>query len=146
MAWEPMQIEPPEVLEFQISGEDEPQQCPLVFTNTNPIAAVAFKVKTTKPKRYLVRPNQGLVMPGGSETSTITLLAAEARVIFEEHAQTGVWDDSNKFLVQTVAVDGDFFNTFNQSGPKEQTNMLTDLWSNISKQKAVKQKKLRVAF
>jgi len=38
-----------------------------------------FKVKTTQPRRYLVRPNQGLVAPGTSESVTIILVGKRER-------------------------------------------------------------------
>lgn len=36
--------------------------------------AVAFKVKTTQPKRYLVKPNQGVLEPGATDRIQIQIV------------------------------------------------------------------------
>ncbi|ONK59001.1 uncharacterized protein A4U43_C08F1950 [Asparagus officinalis] len=36
---------------------------------------VAFKVKTTNPKKYCVRPNAGIVLPGSTCNVTVTMQA-----------------------------------------------------------------------
>jgi hypothetical protein len=36
--------------------------------------AVAFKVKTTQPKRYLVKPNQGVLEPGKADRIQIQIV------------------------------------------------------------------------
>ncbi|WOH06821.1 hypothetical protein DCAR_0626249 [Daucus carota subsp. sativus] len=56
---------------------------------------VAFKVKTTNPKKYSVRPNNGIVLPRSQSNVTVTM-----------QAQKEVPSDmqcNDKFLVQSVA-------------------------------------------
>lgn len=56
--------------------------------SSNP-GGVAFKVKTTKPRRYLVRPNQGILGPGERKEVAILMSSekqAEARNELEERA------------------------------------------------------------
>ncbi|XVE76941.1 hypothetical protein DITRI_Ditri13aG0021100 [Diplodiscus trichospermus] len=36
---------------------------------------IAFKVKTTKPKKYCVRPNRGVVLPGSTCNVTVIMQA-----------------------------------------------------------------------
>ena len=50
---------------------------------------IAFKIKTTAPKRYCVRPNVGLLKPG--ETSDVKVLL-----------QPGETDEKHKFQVQSL--------------------------------------------
>jgi len=52
---------------------------------------IAFKIKTTAPKRYCVRPNVGLLKPG--ETSDVKVLL-----------QPGETDEKHKFQVQSLVV------------------------------------------
>ncbi|CAI7749225.1 unnamed protein product [Closterium sp. NIES-54] len=74
---------------------------------------VAFKVKTTSPKKYCVRPNTGLVPPQSSAEVVVTMQAQK-----EMPADLQCKD---KFLVQSVLVPGgapkettqDFFNKEN---------------------------------
>ncbi|KAL6642853.1 hypothetical protein ACP70R_021034 [Stipagrostis hirtigluma subsp. patula] len=76
------------VLDKQIS-------CPLRLTNRND-RTVAFKVKTTSPRKYCVRPNNGVVQPRSTCTVVVTM-----------QAQTVVPPDlqcKDKFLVQSVVV------------------------------------------
>lgn len=57
---------------------------------------VAFKVKTTNPRKYAVRPTSGIVPPGGSCGITITMQAPK------EIPQD--YQCKDKFLVQSVVV------------------------------------------
>lgn len=54
---------------------------------------VCFKVKTTAPKRYCVRPNSGLLEPG-AETSVVVMLQP-----FEYDPNE---KNKHKFMIQTV--------------------------------------------
>ncbi|KAK2153240.1 hypothetical protein LSH36_303g00012 [Paralvinella palmiformis] len=66
---------------------------------TNPSnKKVCFKVKTTAPKRYCVRPNSGLIEPGGNIIVAVMLQPFE----FDPNEK-----NKHKFMVQTmVAPDG----------------------------------------
>lgn len=58
---------------------------------------VAFKVKTTSPKKYCVRPSSGLVEPGATKDVQVIMQAQR------EYPPT-LADCKDKFLVQTVKV------------------------------------------
>ncbi|KAI1331907.1 VAMP-associated protein [Xylariaceae sp. FL0255] len=92
--------------------------------NTHP---VAFKVKTTAPKQYCVRPNSGRVEPGKEVEVQVILQAMKA----EPAPGTKCRD---KFLVQSVAITGD----------KEFDN-LASIWDTIDKS-SIQEKKIRVVF
>ncbi|WOL10497.1 vesicle-associated protein 2-1 [Canna indica] len=61
----------PEELTFEFELE-KPSYCNLKVVN-NTEHHVAFKVKTTSPKKYFVRPNAGVVQPWDSCTIVVTL-------------------------------------------------------------------------
>lgn len=88
---------------------------------------VAFKVKTTAPKQYCVRPNSGRVEPGKE---------VEVQVILQAMKQEPPMDTKcrDKFLVQSVAISSD----------KEFSN-LAAIWDGIDKSQ-VQEKKIRVVF
>jgi MSP (Major sperm protein) domain len=109
---------------FALTNDDTAPQCVLRLTNALEDNVVAFKVKTTKPKRYLVKPNQGLVQPSESEPISIQLLAPEKKVILSDYAASGAWDDSNKFLVQSVVLSSDFLEQYNAASAKDQTQLV----------------------
>ncbi|KAJ8105126.1 hypothetical protein ONZ43_g7551 [Nemania bipapillata] len=88
---------------------------------------VAFKVKTTAPKQYCVRPNSGRVEPNREVEVQVILQAMKQ----EPPPGTKCKD---KFLVQSVAItpDKDFAN-------------LASIWDTIDKS-LVQDQKIRVAF
>ncbi|KAI1211778.1 VAMP-associated protein [Annulohypoxylon truncatum] len=92
--------------------------------NTHP---VAFKVKTTAPKQYCVRPNSGRVEPGKEVEVSVILQAMKQ----EPPADAKCRD---KFLVQSVPITGD----------KEFAN-LASIWDGIEKS-SIQEKKIRVVF
>eukprot|EP00965_Chrysotila_dentata_P142662 4715397-Pleurochrysis_carterae.AAC.4 len=53
----------------------EPSSASLQLTNRSQASAVAFKIKTTNPKRYLVRPNSGVCWPS-ERTSVLVQIPA----------------------------------------------------------------------
>lgn len=58
---------------------------------------VAFKVKTTNPKQYCVRPNIGVVLPGSTCDVTVTMQA--------QKASPSDMQCKDKFLVQSVVAE-----------------------------------------
>ncbi|CAN0889891.1 Vesicle-associated protein 1-3 [Linum grandiflorum] len=68
--------------------------CSMQLTNKTD-RYVAFKVKTTNPKKYCVRPNSGIVLPGSSCNVTVTMQAQK-----EAPPEMQCKD---KFLLQSVA-------------------------------------------
>lgn len=72
--------------------------CSLLLTNKTD-KYVAFKVKTTNPKKYCVRPNAGVILPSGASNITVTMQAPK-----EAPPDMQCKD---KFLIQSVvAPDG----------------------------------------
>ncbi|KAK3942233.1 vesicle-associated protein 2-2 [Diplogelasinospora grovesii] len=90
--------------------------------NTSP---VAFKVKTTAPKQYCVRPNSGRIEPGKDVEVSVLLQAMKQEPPLDARCR-------DKFLVQSVAITGD----------KEFTNV-QQIWDSVEKS-AVQEKKIRV--
>ncbi|KAI4980863.1 hypothetical protein ZWY2020_021348 [Hordeum vulgare] len=94
---------------------DKPCYCNLKVVN-NSEHHVAFKVKTTSPRKYFVRPNASVVQPWDSCTITITL---QAQKEYPPDMQS-----KDKFLIQSTRVaastDMDEIppDTFNKDGDK----------------------------
>jgi hypothetical protein len=110
-------------------------------------------VKTTQPRRYLVRPNQGLISPGGSETVSILLVEKDKQLLLNSYlrlGQSALDHSKDKFLVQATTVGPDFAGkaadgTFGEGAKasKELTEALTTLW-NTSSDLPLVNKKLHV--
>ncbi|KAJ0970682.1 hypothetical protein J5N97_018641 [Dioscorea zingiberensis] len=104
----------PEELTFEFELE-KPSFCNLKVVN-NTEHHVAFKVKTTSPRKYFVRPNTSVVQPWDSCTITVTL---QAQKEYPPDMQC-----KDKFLLQSTKVapvaDVDELppETFNKEGDK----------------------------
>jgi hypothetical protein len=91
---------------------------------------VAFKVKTTAPKQYCVRPNSGRIDPGSEVEVQVLLQAMKEDPPLDQKCR-------DKFLVQSVAVPGD-----------KEFNNIPSVWSNIEQtsKSSIQEKKIRVNF
>ncbi|XP_073131158.1 vesicle-associated protein 2-1 isoform X1 [Henckelia pumila] len=104
----------PEELRFQFELEQQ-SYCDLKVTN-NTENNVAFKVKTTSPKKYYVRPNTGVIHPWDSCVIRVTL---QAQKEYPPEMQC-----KDKFLLQSTVVppntevDDLPQDTFNKEGAK----------------------------
>ncbi|GAA5877297.1 hypothetical protein JCM3774_001629 [Rhodotorula dairenensis] len=85
----------------------------LSVTNSSNAHAVAYKVKTTAPKQYCVRPNSGRIEPG--ETVEVHVLLQPMK---EDPAPGTKCRD--KFLVQSVVIT-----------PDRESTPLPDLWKQL---------------
>lgn len=93
-------------------------------------------MKTTQPRRYLVRPNQGLIAPGGRETISIILVDKDKQVLLQSYdrlGQSALDHSKDKFLVQSSAVSQDFSKQYNTTeNAKETSDALTSMWNAVS--------------
>ncbi|KAF2649496.1 VAMP-associated protein [Lophiostoma macrostomum CBS 122681] len=122
-----VELEPPE-LGFKRPFQHEVTQ---VLRLKNPHSdPVAFKVKTTAPKQYCVRPNSGRIEPGSHVEVQILLQALKEDPPLDAKCR-------DKFLVQSVLVTAD----------KEFTNV-GQLWSHMEQtaKQSIEEKKIRVSF
>jgi len=89
-----LEIQPSELaFPFEIMRQSS---CSMQLTNKTD-HYVAFKVKTTNPKQYCVRPNIGVVLPGSTCDVTVTMQA--------QKASPSDMQCKDKFLVQSVAAE-----------------------------------------
>lgn len=101
----------------------------LLIHNPNP-HPVAFKVKTTAPKQYCVRPNSGRVEAG--ESIEVHVLLQPLQVEPPPHAKC-----KDKFLVQSAYI-----------SPDEELRTLGEMWSQTEKtnKSAIHEQKLKVVY
>ncbi|KAJ2109309.1 phosphatidylinositol-binding protein scs2 [Coemansia sp. S142-1] len=101
----------------------------LRLTNKNN-SPVAFKVKTTAPKQYCVRPNAGRIEPGES---------VEVQVVLQPMKEEPPVDFKcrDKFLVQSI-----------QITPEMESMPMTELWAMVEREakSSINEKKLRVRY
>ena len=127
------------------SSSSNATKCTMTLSHTSGTAShLAFKVKTTQPRRYLVRPNQGIIAPGQSETVTILLVEKDKHTLLESYdrlGQNGLDNSKDKFLVQSCAVDTAFAKQYldqkaqlerQDSKNKGLADKLTGMWNQAS--------------
>jgi hypothetical protein len=122
---------------FTLNRDDSSPKATLTLTHPGTTdESLAFKVKTTQPRRYLVRPNQGLVAPGKSEVVTILLVEKDKQVLLQSYdrlGQSALDHSKDKFLVQSVAVSPDFSSSYQKTtNQKECTDALSSMWNAVS--------------
>lgn len=114
-------FDPDDQLVFRFEP-NKPVPVPLhVKNNTNKL--VAFKVKTTNPNKYCVKPSSGVVLGNGSRDITVTLNA-------QKTTQVNLQNCRDKFLIQTTivassvkTVTSDLFDEAARKGDLQQTKL-----------------------
>mmetsp|Transcript_5375 Transcript_5375/g.7902 ORF Transcript_5375/g.7902 Transcript_5375/m.7902 type:complete len:326 (-) Transcript_5375:281-1258(-) len=148
-----LEVSPASELTFTLTratGQDATPRCSLTLKHPgNTDEHLAFKVKTTQPRRYLVRPNQGLVAPGSAETISIILVDKDKQVLlqsFDRLGQTALDHSKDKFLVQSCCVSREFATRYNDEkrkadsqvgenaakSAKELAEALTGMWNAVT--------------
>ncbi|KAJ3113177.1 phosphatidylinositol-binding protein scs2 [Physocladia obscura] len=129
----------PDTLEFRRPFSQVVRQF-ITLTNTATDGSVlAFKIKTTAPKQYCVRPNAGTIMPGGAREIEVLLQAMREDPPLDFRCK-------DKFLVQSTRVPSDFGEV------EDETARATELWTRAEEAKrfgsedAIYEKKIKVAF
>lgn len=139
-----LEVSPESILTFTLGRNDEVPKCVMSLRHPGGNDAIGFKVKTTQPRRYLVRPNQGLVMPGQVSSVSILLVEKDKQTLLQSYDRLGpsaLEHSKDKFLVQSCVVSADFARTEG----KALTESLTAMWNEQgSKGDAVYNKKLHV--
>jgi len=94
-----LSVEPKDELHFVKTAKEQQPTRILKLKNTS-TTSVAFKVKTTAPKSYLVRPSSGTVKPGEDQ---------EVQIILQPQAGGDTSTSNHRFLVQAVPSNGETF-------------------------------------
>ena len=120
------------------------------------------QVKTTAPKRFVVRPPQGHIMPGASQRITLTMVPKEAIELQRKYHAGQEEEAKDKFLVQTASLTGDFYEEHLQDRDtklsslslspedsktikEEQTKIISEMWSQRPKTE-IESKRLTTKF
>ncbi|KAJ2449598.1 phosphatidylinositol-binding protein scs2 [Coemansia sp. RSA 2336] len=101
----------------------------LRLTNKNN-GPVAFKVKTTAPKQYCVRPNAGRIDPSQSVEVQVSLQPMKEELPADFKCR-------DKFLIQSI-----------QISPEMESMPMTELWAMVEREakSSISEKKLRVKY
>jgi hypothetical protein len=90
---------------------------------------ILAQVKTTQPRRYLVRPNQGIIQPNSTERVQIILVEKDKNTLYQSFLRLGQQSLDNckdKFLVQSTII-----RPTDNLSPTDYDG-LTDFWSKLA--------------
>lgn len=141
MAKNDLAFSPDEALTILVSEHDTAQSI-LRIKNHTP-ENIAFKVKTTTPERYLVKPNHGLIRQGRDAEIAIIVVQTKKKEILTKAILNGRIDCNDKFLIQSAGVDALLTDNLESKTSHELTDAITLLLGNIDKRK-LRAKKLPV--
>ncbi|DBA04953.1 TPA: hypothetical protein N0F65_006955 [Lagenidium giganteum] len=136
-------LEPADSLTFQLQAQTSPHAV-LTIRNASDERKIAFKVKTTRPLRYLVRPNQGMLGPNGSASIMIILQQKDCDELLRlDSSERQLSND--KFLVQSIYIDDSFYELAKTKSTKELADELATVLARTDKEN-LSNKKLRCRF
>uniref|UniRef100_A0A182KBJ3 MSP domain-containing protein n=1 Tax=Anopheles christyi TaxID=43041 RepID=A0A182KBJ3_9DIPT len=122
---EMLRIKPQNIITFSRTGNELVGTVEITNVDTKD---VSYKVKTTAPEKFRVRPSTGILPPSASVTINVML----------QHGQQIHTINREKFLVMCIGLTNEI-----SSSPQE----LTELWKNISaKSASVEQHRLKCAL
>ena len=126
-------IAPKEVLPFELSGKID---CRAVLNVSNESATpMAFKVKTTQPDWYVVRPNQDVIPPGESLSFEVSLINdVKNRLLFNHENGQSEDMSMHRFLVQGTAIAADTYDAVKNCTGDEKAVQLASVWKNAPKE------------
>lgn len=131
-------LDPAESLSFHLKPHVT-AQTQLHLTNLSTSEPVAFKVKTTRPLRYLVRPNQGIIPPNGTASIVVVLQEKDCEELLRLDA-VELQLSNDKFLVQSIPSSVEFYEEFRAKNAKEASDELGLMWAKAEKKKITNQK------
>jgi len=121
-----IELNPAEIV-LDLSSSTSPSAT-LTLTNSS-AENLLFKVRTTNPKRYLVKPNQEILLARGSVAVTVQLQARECAEILEN----GVQDPGkDKFMISCVVADEETLRTLKtarEAGSRELQAAYSEIWA-----------------
>jgi hypothetical protein len=136
-----LSFSPDESLTIRVSEHDTAQSTLRIENHT--LENIAFKVKTTTPERYLVKPNHGLIRQGLDAEITIIIVQTKKKEILTRAVLNGRIDCNDKFLIQSAGIDALLTDNLESKTSHELTDAITLLLGNIDKRK-LRAKKLPV--
>eukprot|EP01039_Chlorochromonas_danica_P008733 gene8732-9623_t len=106
---------------------------------------IAFKVKTTQPSWYYVRPNQQILDVGKTEEVSIILIDTECNRYLDQLAMNQEEKtDKHRFLVQSKVIEDSVYERLSKLDPAARADELTKIWEGSKDDR--KNIKLKVEF
>jgi hypothetical protein len=139
-------LNPSHIIPFKLERGTQPRTV-LRITNISG-QKVAFKVKTTQPSWYFVRPNQDILDANQSEDVAVLMVESENNQLLDlaaSGAPKSDEDKSHRFLVQSKVISEAEFSRIKSTNPSQKIDELSKLWDGPNKDDK-RNVKLKVEF
>jgi len=122
-----IKLTPSSILTFQLERGSQPKTILKVANTSN--CKVVFKVKTTQPTWYFVRPNQQVLNVGQVEEVAIIMVDTECNHYLDQVAtRTEEKLDKHRFLVQSRVIEDADYNRILDLPSSQRGDELSKLW------------------
>lgn len=122
-----IKLTPSSILTFQLERGSQPKTILKVANTSN--CKVVFKVKTTQPTWYFVRPNQQVLNVGQVEEVAIIMVDTECNHYLDQVAtRTEEKLDKHRFLVQSRVIEDADYNRILDLPSTQRGDELSKLW------------------
>lgn len=137
-------VTPSDTITFSLVRNTSPKTVLKVTNVSN--GKVAFKIKTTQPSWYYVRPNQQILDVDQSEEVTIVLVDVECNRYLDQLAvdQADKQLEKHRFLVQSKSIDDSTFDKISALSHNNRTDEYNRIWDSGKDDR--KNQKLKVEF
>lgn len=127
------EISPKEYLPFELLSTEDCKASLRVSNNSD--SAMAFKVKTTQPNWYIVRPNQDVIGARQSLLFEVSLVSSVKDKLIHDH-ENGQEEDMtmHRFLIQGAPIDAETFQNISNGASDVKSSELVEVWSNATKE------------
>lgn len=137
-------LDPPDIISLALSRDAAPK-ITLRISNISD-ECVAFKVKTTQPTWYYVRPNQHVVEPNKTEDVVIVLITEHCnRFVDMSEEERAENLEKHRFLVQSTPITDHLYNKILNLPPNGRADEFQKLWESSTKDSKINHK-LKVEF
>lgn len=139
-----VELNPPAVLKFNLERNTQ-VKATLTIKNLSD-SKVVFKVKTTQPSWYYVRPNQQILDVDQTESVQILVVEGESNKFLDQIAKGEATEniEKHRFLVQSKVIDESEFYRIRELPQAKKQEELSKLWEKTAEDK--KSSKLKVEF
>ena len=121
-------VTPSDALVFRLKRDSE-SKVTLRITNTSLDSCIAYKIKTTQPTWYIVKPSQHVIDVGNYKDIEISIVENESNR-FLDQALTNTYEklDKHRFLVQSRTISNEEYEKISTASEQQRLNEFVSLW------------------
>ena len=127
----------PAVLLFKLNRESESSEQSVILRITNiSDTYIAYKIKTTQPSWYVVKPSQHVIDIGKYKDIEINIVEKESNRILDQANNNNIYEklDKHRFLIQSTTISKDEYDKISVVTEQQRLSDITLLWEENKKE------------